>query len=162
MPTIDGIGGGKGKVGGRIQLDDVSVTRQPTSNTCVPASIDMLMEELAPGRKSTNIENLKMAPKGLHPTDAYGMIGENLEAAGMRMKRGELSNAIKTNRPFIAFVDDGHAVVVQEVRQINGVQHVLVRDPLRGAYLEPITNFDARLIREHPLVASPVVWGVPQ
>jgi hypothetical protein len=159
-PQSSLIGGGEGTARGRIPLDDVPVTRQPTANTCVPASVDMLLEELAPGRAVTNIESLRLAPRGMTSADMVAFVADNLEGVGMRAVRGSLPQALKSGGPFIAIVDEGHAVVVQGVRKINGIQHVIVRDPLRGAYLEPLAAFDARLVRDTKVLSYPTIWGV--
>jgi hypothetical protein len=144
---------------GRIPLNDVAVTRQPTANTCVPASLDMLLEEIAPGRLVTDIESLRLSPRGLMPADMVGFVDDNLSALGMRTVRGDLHEALARGLPFIAIVDEGHAVLIQGVREVDGVRYVLVRDPLRGAYLEPIADFDARLVRDSQVLAHPAIWG---
>lgn len=143
----------------RIPLDDVPVTRQVTGNTCVPASLDMLLEEIAPGRLETSIESLRLGPTGLMPADMVGFIDDNLSALGMRTVRGDLDEALASDLPFIAVVDEGHAVLVQGAREMEGVRCILVRDPLRGAYLEPIADFDARLVRDPQVLAHPAIWG---
>ena len=143
----------------RIPLNDVAVTRQPTDNTCVPASLDMLLEEIAPGRLVTNVESLRLGPRGMVPADMVGFVDDNLSALGMRTVRGDLPQALASGLPFIAVVDEGHAVVVHEVREVDGVRYSVVRDPLRGAYLEPITDFDARLVRDAHVLAYPAIWG---
>jgi hypothetical protein len=33
---------------------------------------------------------------------------------------------------------------------------------LRGAYLERLTDFDARLVRDPEVLSHPTIWGVPQ
>jgi hypothetical protein len=143
----------------RIPLHDVPVTWQATANTCVPASLDMLLEEVAPGRVATNVESLRLTPRGLMPADMVGFVDDNLSALGMRTVRGDLPQALTSGQPFIAIVDEGHAVLVQEVREVDGVRYAVVRDPLRGAYLEPITDFDARLVRDPQVLAHPTIWG---
>ncbi len=143
----------------RIPLDDVPVTRQVTGNTCVPASLDMLLEEVAPGRLATNIESLRLRPMGLMPADMVGFVDDDLSALGMRTIRGDLHEALARGLPFIAIVDEGHAVLVQEVREVDGVRYVLVRDPVRGPYVESITDLDARLVRDPQVLAHPVIWG---
>ncbi|MGC1718515.1 MAG: hypothetical protein WA746_05975 [Isosphaeraceae bacterium] len=82
-----------------------------------------------------------------------------LSALGMRTVRGDLAQALSSGQPFIAVVDAGHAVMVQGVREVNGVRQVVVRDPLQGAYMEPIADFDARLVRD-PQVLSHPKYGV--
>jgi hypothetical protein len=72
---------------------------------------------------------------------------------------GDLPQALASGLPFIAVVDEGHAVLVQGVREVDGVRYSVVRDPLRGAYLEPITDFDARLVRDPRVLAYPAIWG---
>jgi hypothetical protein len=144
---------------GRIPLNDVPVTRQATANTCVPASLDMLLEALAAGRVATNIESLRLTPRGLIPADMVGFIDDNLSAIGMRTVRGDLPRALASGQPFIAIVDEGHAVLVQGVREVNDVRYAVVRDPLRGAYMEPVAEFDARLIRDPQVLAHPAIWG---
>lgn len=143
----------------RIPLDDVPVTRQVTANTCVPASLDMLPEEIAPGRFVTNIESLRLGPRGLMPADMVGFVDDNLSSLGMRTIRGDLPQALASGRPFIAVVDEGHAVLVQGVREVNGVTYAVVRDPWRGAYLEAIADLDARLVRDLQVLAHPAIWG---
>ncbi len=146
---------------GRIPLGDLPVTRQPTDNTCVPASLDMLLEEMAPGRLATIIESLRLAPRGLMPADMVGFVDDNLSDLGLRTVRGDLPRALASGRPFVAIVDEGHAVLVQGVRERNGVRYAIVRDPLRKAYLEPITDFDVRLVRDTRVLAYPAIWGEP-
>jgi len=53
----------------------------------------------------------------------------------------------------------GHAVMVQGVREVNGVRQVVVRDPLQGAYMEPIAEFDARLVRDPQVLSHPIIWS---
>jgi len=143
----------------RIPLNDVPVTRQATANTCVPASLDMLLEEIAPGRLATNIESLRLGPMGMMPADMVGLVDDNLSALGMRTVRGDLPQALASGLPFMAVVDEGHAVLVQGVREVDGVRYSVVRDPLRGAYLEPIADLDARLVRDSQVLAHPAIWG---
>ena len=156
-------GGGESGLGpNRIPLDDVSVIRQPTSNTCVIASVDMLVNELSPGQSVINADTVALSPGGMHPTDMTIFVTENLDNIGMRTVRGDLPEAIASGQPFIAVVDNGHAVLVQELRDINGVNYLVVRDPLVGAYMETIPVFDARLVLDPMLVTYPTYWGVPK
>ena len=143
----------------RIPLGDVPVTRQATANTCVPASLDMLLEEIAPDRLETNVESLRLGPRGMMPADMVGFVDDNLSALGMRTVRGELPEALACGLPFMVVVDEGHAVLVQGVREVGGVRFCVVRDPLRGAYLEPIADLDARLVRDTRVLAHPAIWG---
>jgi hypothetical protein len=124
----------------------------------------MLLEDYAPGRKFTSLESFEMTPKGLPIPAANAFIADNLSANGMKMVRGELDQALASGRPFIAFVDGGgeglgHAVVVQEARTVAGVKSVVVRDPMVGAYLQPITDFDGSLIGHLEGMSYPCVWG---
>ena len=119
----------------------------------------MLLEEVAPGRAATNIESLRPAPTGMTPADMVGFVDNNLSALGMRTVRGDLAQALSSGQPFIAVVDAGHAVMVQGVREVNGVRQVVVRDPLQGAYMEPIAEFDARLVRDPQVLSHPIIWG---
>ena len=119
----------------------------------------MLLEEIAPGRLVTVVESLRLSPMGLMPADMVGFIDDNFSALGVRTVRGDLHEALASGLPFIAVVDEGHAVLIQGVREMEGVRHVLVRDPLRGAYLEPIADFDARLVRDPQVLAHPTIWG---
>ncbi len=96
------------------------------------------------------------------PADMVGFVDDNLSALGMRTVRGDLPKALASGLPFIAVVDRGHAVLVQGVREVDGVRYSVVRDPLRGAYLEPIADFDARLVRDHQVLAHPAIWGEPR
>ena len=153
------IGAGESTPLNRTPLNDISVIRQPTANTCVPSSLDMLLEEVAPGRAATNIESLRLAPTGMTPADMVGFVDDNLSALGMRTVRGDLAQALSSGQPFIAVVDAGHAVMVQGVREVNGVRQVVVRDPLQGAYMEPIAEFDARLVRDPQVLSHPIIWG---
>jgi hypothetical protein len=118
---------------GRISLEDLPVTRQATANTCVPASLDMLLEEIAQGRLATDIESLRLGPMGMMPADMVAFVDDNLSAFGMRTIRGDLPRALASGMPFITVVDEGHAVLVQGVRDVDGVRCCVVRDPLRGA-----------------------------
>ena len=95
------------------------------------------------------------------PADMVGFVDDNLSALGIRTVRGDLPRALASGRPFIAVVDQGHAVLIQGVRERDGVRYAIVRDPLRGAYLEPITDFDARLVRDTRVLAHPAIWGEP-
>ncbi len=119
----------------------------------------MLLEEIAPGRLATVIESLRLGPKGLMPADMVGFIDDNLSALGMRTVRGDRPQALASDLPFIAVVDEGHAVVIQEVREVHGVRYAVVRDPLVGAYLEPIPELDARLVRDASVLSYPAIWG---
>ena len=85
------IGAGESTPLNRTPLNDISVIRQPTANTCVPSSLDMLLEEVAPGRAATNIESLRLAPTGMTPADMVGFVDDNLSALGMRTVRGDLA-----------------------------------------------------------------------
>ena len=143
----------------RIPLTNVAVIRQPTGNTCVPASLDMLLEELAPRRTATNIDSLRLAPRGMTPADMVAFIDDNFLALGIRTVRGDLPQALTSGQPFIAVVDLGHAVLVQGVREVDGVKYVIVRDPLSGAYLERMIDFDARLVRDPSVLALSTIWG---
>jgi hypothetical protein len=51
-------------------------------------------------------------------------------------------------------------VLVQGLREMNGVRDLIVRDPARGAYLEGLADFDARLVRDRNVLGQPTVWGV--
>jgi len=93
------------------------------------------------------------------PADMVGFVDDNLSALGMRTVRGDLLRALTSGLPFMAIVDEGHAVVVQGIREVDGVRCALVRDPLRGAYMESITEFDARLVRDPGVLAYPAIWG---
>lgn len=119
----------------------------------------MLLEEMAPGRLVTDIESLHLRPRGLMPADMVGFVDDNLSAVGMRTVRGDLHAPLARGLPFIAIVDEGHAVLIQGVREVDGMRYVLVRDPLTGAYLEPIADFDARLVRDSQVLAHPTIWG---
>jgi hypothetical protein len=119
----------------------------------------MLLEELAPRRAATNIESLRLAPRGMTPADMVGFIDDNFSALGIRTVRGDLPQALRSGQPFIAVVDQGHAVLVQGVREVDGVTYIVVRDPLSGAYLQRITDFDARLVRDPRILAQPTIWG---
>jgi hypothetical protein len=122
----------------------------------------MLLEELAPGRAATNIDSLRMAPRGMTSADMACFVADNLEAVGMTPVRGDLLEALRAGQPFIAILDEGHAVVVQGVREVGGLRYVLVRDPLRGAYLESLADFDARLVRDTEVLSHPTIWGDPR
>ena len=119
----------------------------------------MLLEEIAPGRLATDIDSLRLAPRGLIPADMVGFVDDNLAALGIRTVRGDLPRALASGLPFIAIVDQGHAVLAQGVQELDGVRYVIVRDPLTGAYLEPIADFDARLVRDTRVLAHPAIWG---
>jgi hypothetical protein len=54
---------------------------------------------------------------------------------------------------------EGHAVLVQGFRERDGVRYLVVRDPARGAYLERLADFDARLVRDRNVLGYPAVWG---
>lgn len=114
----------------------------------------MLLEEMAPGRLVTDIESLRLSPMGLMPADMVGFVDDNLSALGMRTVRGDFHEALASGPPFIAIVNEGHAVLIQGVREVDGLRYVLVRDPLRGAYLEPIADFDARLVRDRTVLRT--------
>ena len=146
----------------RLLFLEIPVTRQPTGNTCIPACLDMLLEHHSPGRATTRLDFYRLSPSGMNPVDAIGFIDANLEAVGMRLSRGTLPQAIELGQPFIAFVSadaEGHAVVVQGVRDVNGVPHLLVRDPARGAYLERWVDFEPRLVTDRNLVGHPTIWA---
>lgn len=122
----------------------------------------MLLEHHSPGRAITSLDFYRLSPTGLDPADAIGFIDSNFEAVGLRLVRGDLPQAIGSGQPFIAFVAEGaegHAVLVQGVREVNWVPHLIVRDPARGAYLERLADFDARLVRDQNVVGHPTVWG---
>ncbi len=156
------IGGPTSPFSNRIPLDEIAVTRQSYDNTCVPASLDMLLEHHSPGRASTTLSFCHLRPTGLSTADAIGFIDSNFEPTGLRLVRGNLVQAIESGQPFIAFVvegDEGHAVLVQGVREVAGLPYLIVRDPARGAYLERLTDFDARLVRDQSVVGHPTVWG---
>jgi hypothetical protein len=119
----------------------------------------MLLEQLAPNRAATNIESFRLAPRGMMPADMVGFVDDNFSALGIRTVRGNLLQALRSSQPFIAVVDDGHAVLVQGVREIDGITYLVVRDPLSGAYLERMTDFDARLVRDTTVLAHPTIWG---
>ena len=148
---------------GCVALDDIGVTRQQTVNTCVPASLDMLLEHYAPGRTMTRLEHCCLRPNGLNPVDAIGLIDANLVIIGMRTVRGSLAEAIESGQPFIAFVVDGtqgHAVLVAGVREVDHSAWVIVRDPARGAYRQRHVDFNARLVQNQSGVGFPAVWAV--
>ena len=140
---------------GRRMLD-LPVTLQPSKNTCVGACLDMLL----PGRRSTIIESHDLRPRGVTPAAMVAFIYDNLSAAGLRISRGSVEEAIASGSRFIAIVDDGHAVVVDGVRDINGVRHVIVRDPAIGSYLERLDWFlEQRVVRDPDNLGFPAIWG---
>ena len=96
----------------------------------------------------------------LTPSHLAGFVDDNLSAIGLKTVRGDLPQALGSGNPFIAIVDNGHAVMVNGVREINGVRYVLVRDPAIGAYLERLGDFDARLVRDTSVLGHPTIWGV--
>ena len=68
--------------------------------------------------------------------------------------------ALASGRRFLAVVDDGHAVVIDGLRNIDGVQHVIVRDPAVGAYVEQLDWFiDQRLFLDTDVLGFPTIWG---
>ncbi len=148
---------------GCFALDDMIVTRQPTANTCVPASLDMLLEYYSPGRLSTQIDYCKLQVDGLEVADVIGFVDVNLTAIGMRIARGRFGPAIERGQPFIAFVIDGeqgHAVLVQGIQEVDGSSWLIVRDPARGAYRERPVDFEARLVQDRSGVGYPAIWAI--
>ncbi len=120
-----------------------------------------MLEELAPGRAATRIESLRLTPSGITPADMVCFIDDNLSAIGMRTIRGDLSQSVQSRRPFIAVLDNGHAVLVHEIREVSEQRFLVIRDPLHGAYLEAFDEFDSRLVRDTTVLAFPAIWGEP-
>ena len=42
---------------------------------------------------------------------------------------------------------------------MDGGGYSVVQDPLKGACLEPITDYDARLVRDPRVLVHPAIWG---
>jgi hypothetical protein len=145
---------------------------QPANTLCVPASLDNLLNLIAPGRASTDIEGLlgKVGPKGIDSVDASGFISDNLNRVGFDMVRGDLDAAIASGQPFMAFVDEGHAVTVSGTQTVGGETYLTVLDPAKGAgaYMQRYADFDGRVVDwatrsnayQVPL-DLPTVWGKP-
>jgi hypothetical protein len=145
-----GVGGVRG-VGAPSPLREtlgLPVTRQPNDRTCVPSSLDMLLEHYQPRRSATAIEYLEVGVEGMEPAAIKGFVSENLDAIGKEMATGTFDQAAKTGEPFIALVGSSkqrHAVLVQKIEIVDGKQWIVVRDPSRGpsggAYREPLEWF---------------------
>ena len=148
----------------RISLPNVQVTRQPTSNTCVAASLDMMLEATVPGRNSTVTTGNNLRPGGLNASDMVAFVTNNLTAVGMNMHRGTLPEAITSGRPFIAVINSptgGHAVFVRGTQVRDGTTYLEIHDPLTGtASLVTPTEFDAQ-VAGPPIISIPTIWGTP-
>ena len=68
--------------------------------------------------------------------------------------------SIASGQRFIAVVDNGHAVVVDGVQTVNGLQYAIVRDPVVGAYLERLDWFLDQRVVQDTSVGSQAIWGV--
>ena len=134
---------------------DLPVTRQPSANTCVASCLDMLL----PGRRVTNIESHILLSRGLTPADMVAFLDDNFTAAGLRTMRGSVDDAIASGNRFIAIVDNRHAVVVDGIRNVNGVRYVVVPDPAVGSYLERSDWFvEQRIVRDPDALGFPAIW----
>jgi hypothetical protein len=125
----------------------------------------MLLEHHAPSRTLTVVESYKLDPThGVLSHDALPFICDNLEAIGLRSVRGDLPQAIRSGQPFLAWTSEGadaHMVLVQGVREVEGIPHLIVRDPApgRGAYLQRVVDFEARLYPNRSRLSYPTIWG---
>ena len=100
---------------------------------------------LLPNRHFTDISNYTLRSTGMHPTEMAIFFHDNFSAAGLRMIRGTVEQAIESGQRFIAIVHGGktmkHGVVVDGVEIVDNVKYLVVRDPGVGAYRERLDWF---------------------
>ena len=64
------------------------------------------------------------------------------------------------DEPFIAIVDQGHAVLIDGQAMLNEHLYLRVRDPAVGAYLERRDWFESqRLVSDDRLLSYPTFWS---
>ncbi len=111
---------------------------------------------LLPDRTFTLVENHSLNAGGLSLGDTIAFLDDNLTYNGWNLRRGSLDDALKQPQSFIAIVDRGHAVLVDDEVELDRHCYLKVRDPAVGGYLERRDWFeDQRLVRDDNLISHP-------
>jgi hypothetical protein len=123
----------------------------------------MLLNAYAPDRPHRVIENYELSPLGMLPADVIASALQNFAAVGRQLRRGTLDEAISSGEPCMLIVhgeSGGHAVVVDGVEVVDGIDYLRVRDPAEGCYLErrDIVELYRLVSDEH--ITWPALWGV--
>jgi hypothetical protein len=85
-----------------------------------------------------------MHPDGMNAQNAMGLVGENSLNLGIQVGRGDLEEAPAAERPSIAMVDEGRAVVVQGTQIVDGAEYV---QKVTGGMYEGSLRSDTRCAR---------------
>ncbi len=132
---------------------------QAQNNTCVKASLEMVLNDLKVPNADWNLMRITH-PLGHSLQETYDMLKNALKGTSHSPIEAGLSNlqldfrqlkdiVARSKQPTLAFTRavDGtsHAVVVDALRVVNGVEFLEVRDPWSAKYLLiPVTEFKAK------------------